>query len=274
MPEAIPYDLPGPLSTLSARAAELTGVADGCAIDVCRPVPGLVIQPDEASAVGLPDARLEESNVRPSSRLFDVLLSRDAAPLTSPREPEKRVVGTCRHFALMACALLRHRSVPARVRCGFATYFQPSLAVDHWIVEYQEPSAGHWVRVDAEVLGGTVIDNPDQLTPEQFLSGTEAWSAYRRGDVDASVFGVYGTANFGAAEIRGNAVRDLAALNRLEMLPWDEWGRMTEAYDGRTGTEYDALLDAVAQAAGMEDLPALRTLGEHPDLQVPADMVC
>lgn len=130
------------------------------------------------------------------------------------------------------------------------------------------------MRVDAEVLGGTVIDNPDQLTSGQFLSGTEAWSAYRRGDVDASVFGVYGTTNFGAAEIGGNAVRDLAALNRLEMLPWDEWGRMTEAYDGRTGSEYDTLLDAVARAAGMDGLPTLRTLSDHPDLQVPADMVC
>ncbi|MCA2211786.1 transglutaminase-like domain-containing protein [Wangella sp. NEAU-J3] len=38
---------------------------------------------------------------------------------------------TCRHFAVLACALLRHRGIPARARCGFATYFQPGKGLDH-----------------------------------------------------------------------------------------------------------------------------------------------
>jgi len=54
----------------------------------------------------------------------------------------------------------------------------------------------------------------------------EAWSAFRRGELDASHFGVYGTENWGVGEIRGNAVKDLAALNKVEMLPWDVWGVM------------------------------------------------
>ena len=51
---------------------------------------------------------------------------------------------------------------------------------------------------------------------------------HREGRIDASTFGVYGTENWGPAEIRGNAVKDLAALNKVEMLPWDEWGRVAE----------------------------------------------
>jgi len=27
-------------------------------------------------------------------------------------------------------------------------------------------------------------------------------------------------------------------MNKVEMLPWDKWGRMTEAYEGRTGPDY------------------------------------
>jgi hypothetical protein len=30
-------------------------------------------------------------------------------------------------------------------------------------------------------------------------------------------------------------------LNKVEMLPWDEWGCMTAAYRGETGEDYDDL---------------------------------
>jgi hypothetical protein len=80
------------------------------------------------------------------------------------------------------------------VRCGFATYFQAGQGLDHWITEYQDGD-GRWVRVDSEVLGGTVLDHPEDLRPGEFLSGGEAWAAFRRGEIDAARFGVYGTGN-------------------------------------------------------------------------------
>jgi hypothetical protein len=70
------------------------------------------------------------------------------------------------------------------------------------------------------------------LQPGEFLTGGEAWTGYRHGGIDAATFGVEGTENFGPAEISGNTIRDLAALNKVEVLPWDEWGRMTAAYAG------------------------------------------
>ena len=48
-------------------------------------------------------------------------------------------------------------------------------------------------------------------------------------------------------------IRDLAALNKTEMLPWDEWGRMSASYRGETGADYDALMDVVAQACAAAD---------------------
>lgn len=40
-------------------------------------------------------------------------------------------------YAGLSCAVLRSRGIAARVRCEFATYFQPGHGVDHWITEYR-----------------------------------------------------------------------------------------------------------------------------------------
>jgi hypothetical protein len=169
------------------------------------------------------------------------LLALDQAPLSVPREPGKRVIGTCRHFAVISCALLRYRGIPARVRCGFATYFQPGQGLDHWITEYWDDATRRWMRIDSEILGQSVLTHPEDVRPDEFLTGGEAWDAFRRGEIDTSHFGVYGTENWGVGEIRGNAVKDLAALNKVETLPWDVWGLMEDAYQGKTGADYDEL---------------------------------
>jgi transglutaminase-like putative cysteine protease len=57
-----------------------------------------------------------------------------------------RVVGTCRHFATLACAILRARGVAARARCGFGTYFVEGRGLDHWITEYWHTAEARWVR--------------------------------------------------------------------------------------------------------------------------------
>lgn len=72
----------------------------------------------------------------PVTRIVQAFLALDPAPLSVAREPEKRVIGTCRQFAVRSCALLRYRGIPARVRCGFATYFQSGKGLDHWSTEY------------------------------------------------------------------------------------------------------------------------------------------
>jgi hypothetical protein len=262
----IDYASPGRLTELGNSDA-LAGL-DGAAFDVCWPVHDLVISPSDAQALGLASERFEENQIRPAASLLERLLALDSSPLITARAHGQRVIGSCRHFAVLACALLRHRRITSRVRCGFATYFQPSKALDHWIVEHREP-AGRWVRLDPEVLARDVVEHPEDLAPGAFMTGVEAWQAYRRGDIDATTFGVYGTDNFGPGEIRGNLVKDLAALNKVEMLPWDEWGRMTDAYEGATGEDYDELLDEVANACAADRDDDIRDLFQRPDLCVP-----
>jgi hypothetical protein len=236
------------------------------------PVHLLVIQPHMAKDLGLGEGRLAERNLRPASRILDALLALNSAPISAGRPAEQRVVGTCRHFALLSCAFLRYRGIAARLRCGFATYFQPGRGLDHWVTEYQDGD-GRWVRIDSEILGGTVLEHPEDLRPGEFLSGGEAWAAFRRGEIDATRFGVYGTENWGPAEISGNAVRDLAALNKVEMLPWDNWGRMTAAYRGEAGEDYDNLLDEVARVGHADDPATVASLYSHDELRVPPGLI-
>jgi hypothetical protein len=57
------------------------------------------------------------------------------------------------------------------------------------------------------------------------------------------------------------------------VLPWDEWGRMTAAYNNETGADYDDLLDTLAQVCDANDPGALCALYAHVDFRVPPDMI-
>jgi hypothetical protein len=273
MTGVIDYAAPGRLTDLrGVGAAVLEGVpADP--VGICRLVPGLVLHPFEAAGLGLDAGRLGGQGIRPASACIDAVLALDPSPLDIAREPERRLVGTCRTFVLISCALLRHRGLAARARCGFGTYFRPGLGLDHWVTEYWHAPGRRWVRVDTQHLERRFVSRPEDLQPGEFLTGGEAWTRYRRGGIDAARFGVEGTENFGPAEISGNAIRDLAALNKVEMLPWDEWGQMSAAYKDQAGAGYSEFIDEVAAACASESPRHLADLYSHPDLQVPAELI-
>jgi hypothetical protein len=127
MPLSIDYAVPGPLTTLAAvDPAALDGVgADP--VEICRPVAGLVIQPEDAQALDLAAERFATNQIRQAGELVRHLLALDPAPVTVPRAPERRVVGTCRHFAVLSCALLRHRgrAGPGRTTTSCSTPWLP-----------------------------------------------------------------------------------------------------------------------------------------------------
>ncbi|MFF0659453.1 transglutaminase domain-containing protein [Micromonospora tulbaghiae] len=267
----IDYAMAGPLTTIGTVHKPALDDLPTEPIDICHLVHELVIQPTDAKALGVSEQRFAENQLRPVDGIIGALLALDPAPLTAARAPDQRVIGTCRHFAVLSCALLRYRGIAARARCGFATYFQPGQGVDHWITEYRH--GGRWVRIDSEISGSSLVAKPEDLAVGEFLTGGEAWTAFRDGRIDAAQFGVYGTENWGPAEIRGNAVKDLAALNKVEMLPWDEWGRMDISYQGKTGPDYDALIDTIAAVCASDDHGAIADLYVREDLAVPAGLL-
>lgn len=270
------YVAPGPLTVLTTEQTEMIRALGLDPKGLCRAAQGLVVAPPDAASAGLSEHRMAERNTRPATALLQRVLELDgASPLDEPRPVAQRVVGTCRHFAALATAFVRATGVPARARCGFATYFVPPRKVDHWIVEYWSSEDRRWVRIDPEYVDRDAFDafRADDLRAGEFLTAGEAWQLIRSGEEDPADFGVFGTENWGPGEVRGNAMRDLASVfEKIEMLPWDVWGPMEDSYDGRTGDDFDLLIDQLAAACDAHDEAELQRIYDR--LAVPAALIC
>jgi hypothetical protein len=269
------YSSPGPFTELTPTQIDAIAELTTDPIELCLTAQRLLVSPPDAVGAGVPEVRIAERNTRPARALLQRALEMDpATPLDHPRPVDRRVVGTCRHFAVLATAFLQATGTPARGRCGFATYFVPPKKVDHWIVEYWNESDERWIRIDPEYVGKVTPSEsrPEDLRPGEFLTAGEAWQLIRSGQDQGTDFGVFGTENWGPGEVRGNAMRDLASIFRkIEMLPWDEWGPMQDSYDNKTGDDFDVLIDDLAVATIEEDDAEMHRIYEH--LAVPAAMV-
>lgn len=171
MPEVIDYATPWALTSLFGIDADVLAPVADDPVTICSPVHALVLQPRDAEKLDLSPGRLAENQIRPAAKIVAALLALGRTPLSLPREADQRVVGTCRHFAVLSCALLRHRGIPAHARCGFATYFQPGHGLDHWVTEYWDQHRSRWVRIDSEILRQQLLSHPEDLQPGEFLSG-------------------------------------------------------------------------------------------------------
>ena len=186
------------------------------------------------------------------------------SPLSESRVPGQRVVGVCRHFATLFVAILRHKGIPARARCGFANYFEPGKHVDHWVGEYWNAEQNRWILVDAQVDSHQrdwYKPNFDTLDVprDRFLVAGDAWRACRSGAEDSNSFGVSGTNMWGIVEVFGDLFQDLAALQKIELLPWGWYGLATD--DSNCILEED-LMDELALLSSAADAVALERLSE------------
>lgn len=213
----------------------------------------------------IPTERLGEVQLRSMEKRLAKTLQLDERPLTEPRSVDKKLVGNCRDFSLFLAALLRHQGVPARARCGFGVYFLPEHFEDHWVTEYWNAGTGRWVLVDAQLdqfqIGQMGVHfNPLDVPRDQFVVAGSAWQMCRSGKADPQSFGIFDMHGLGF--IRGNLVRDLAALNKVELLPWDCWGIVLD--DTLDNIEDLSALDQVADLTGREqpDFETLRRIYE------------
>ena len=87
---------------------------------------------------------------------------------------------------------------------------------------------------------------------EKFLVAGDAWRRCRAGDADPAKFGLSFMNEGGYWWIAANLVRDVAALNNMEMLPWDVWGAMP-APDDTVSDEQYALFDRLAELTRVPD---------------------
>jgi hypothetical protein len=240
---------------------------------------GLLIHEHIAPSYGvtLSDERRGSVHIRPLERLLERLVAEDDRPLTAARTAEARLPGNCRHFTLLMVGMLRAQGVPARARCGFGGYFGTGSFEDHWVCEYWRAAEQRWALVDAQIdavqqgLFHTKFDLLD-VPRDGFVIAGEAWARCLAGAADPGKFGLSLLNQTGAWWIAGNLLRDVAALNNMEMLPWDVWGAMPTP-DETIDAERLALFDRLAALTRDPDaaLTELRGLYQADErLRVPA----
>jgi Transglutaminase-like superfamily len=224
------YSRPIAMSDPGRHAALFKGLPrDASAL--AKVVHGLLIHQHIAPAYGMTLSRDQQiqPHVRAVEKMLDDIITRDDRPLSALRATNERQVGVCRHFALLHVAMLRTQGIPARARCGFGAYFEKGKYVDHWVTEYWNEGKNRWILFDAQIddrqrelfrIGFDTADVPR----DQFVVAGDAWLRCRGGRADPKAFGIFDM--HGLWFIAGNIVRDVAALNNREMLPWDTWGAM------------------------------------------------
>ncbi|MDI9547859.1 MAG: transglutaminase-like domain-containing protein [Chloroflexota bacterium] len=269
------YAQPGAMTDAGPYAthlSELPGDIDA----LCHAVQGLMLHIFWAERMGvvLPDERKQEVQLRSARRMLGRLLELDDRPLTEARPPERKLVGNCRDFSVMLTTILRHQGVPARARCGFGRYFLPDHYEDHWVAEYWDAQDARWRLVDAQLDAFQCAElkiafDPLDVPRDQFIVGGQAWKLCRSGQADPDQFGIFDM--HGLWFVRGDFLRDVAALNKTELLPWDGWGLADAPDEALTAEDY-ALLDQIAELTygDVPDFDVLRALYAADDrLRVP-----
>ncbi|MGC1374849.1 MAG: transglutaminase domain-containing protein [Anaerolineales bacterium] len=253
------YTQQGPMSDPKAYARLLENLPTSVA-DLVKIVQGVTIHVfwAERYSYKVPPERMGELQLRSVERRLARTLELDPRPFNEPRPIEKKLLGNCRDHSLLLASLLRCQGVPARARCGFGAYFMPDHFEDHWVTEYWNGEQARWVLVDAQLdalqrEAMQIAFDPLDTPRDQFIVGGKAWQMCRSGGHDPDKFGIFDMHGLGF--VCGNLVRDVASLNKMELLPWDCWGVMLKEQ-----------LDDPDDLAMLDEVAAL-TAGDVPDFE-------
>ena len=248
---------------------------------IVRDVSGILLHPFLAIErnVTIPERAAGDREVRGVEAMLARILDRSDRALDVERAPADRFFCVCAGYAQLATAIFRTHAVPARCRVGFAAYFMPGTLEDHWVCEYWDD--GRWRLLDAQLddrfraamgLAFPATDVPRAV----FLDASTAWRRLRAGEIDPTRIGLTAPGLAGDWFVAHSVLRDAAALNKIELLPWETWSIGRDFGPGRgVPPAHAPAIDAVA--ARLEGVPdgalAEAVYREHPWLQVPATIL-
>ncbi len=214
--------------------------------------------------IAVPAPAESDRGLRHVSLLLAAAVARDRRPLSEHRAIGDYLFVTCRDFAMLAVSALRQRGVAARLRVGFASYFNAGVWMDHLVCEHR--AGGGWAVLDAQLgplarqgfrIGFDVGDVPRSA----WQPAASIWRAMRAGEVDPGICGLPYAGIAGAWWIAASVIRDAGALAGIEALPWDFWGLGQVFQATREVTEAQAgQIDQLA--AALESAPADRTAAQ------------
>jgi hypothetical protein len=136
--------------------------------------------------------------------ILEGLLFYDSSGLIKEREPENRLVLTCREYSILLASILKYRGIPARVRYGHATYLIPGFHASHVICEVWNGKDQRWMLVDPTI---GMID----FSREKFDFSNELWLKMQKEKIDPNLYGVPGNYT-GFVSILGKVCPDLASI--------------------------------------------------------------
>lgn len=167
---------------------------------------------------------------------------------------QKLVCAKCRDYTMLCVALIRAAGIPARARCGFATYFELGGYTDHWVVEYWDKDRQGWHLLDAQT-------KRYDLQTGQFINAATAWQLYRKYGFSADLFGFTSVPEFaetGTSYLIGNMVRDVSALLKEELSYVEDFPMKQKDYPlNETNL---ALLDKISDLILNEDIASLKEI--------------
>ncbi|MFA1709608.1 transglutaminase-like domain-containing protein [Clostridioides difficile] len=224
-------------------------------VELLKVVQSLVIYGDQGKLYGISfnKQQSDEELLRTVPQMLKRIFEINSNPLTIPRNPKQRLVGMCRDYSLLLVSLLRYRGFEARMRAGFANYFESELTYeDHWLVEYYDTLTKRWIKIDAQIddiqknYFQINFDTHDVGKTDGFLTGSEAWIRCRQGHAHPDDFG-YNKNWKGWPSVKGNLLHDFNNMIGLELLPWDLWTELSsKKYNQLTRAEKN-LLDEMAE---------------------------
>ncbi|CZT34855.1 transglutaminase domain-containing protein [Rhizobium sp. 9140] len=174
----------------------------------------------ESKERGFASEQVDDLELRSVADILSLAMKRG---LFSGKPSNNKIGGVCRDFAILAVSRFREAGIPARLRVGFADYLVPGHWEDHWLCEWWD--GGQWKRLDVEFAALDVVDfDPLNVPCERFLTASDAWFLIKDQPEISLRFGVSSLDLRGEWFLAGSLLREIAALRRLELKPWDYWG--------------------------------------------------
>ena len=194
----------------------------------------------------------EDDNLATSAAMLAELFRRDARGLAMDRKVEDKVILTCRYVSILMASILKAKGVPARVRSGFASYFEGAKSAwDHWITQYWDKAGERWVTIDVDAsLHKTGFDMYDM--PEgKFDWSADTWLAVREAKKEANYFNNAGGFK-GLMVIAWELFYDFHSLMNSEILYLH---RPAMAYDGNFEKNTEEKLKEIDELARLMQKP-------------------
>ena len=163
---------------------------------------------DECQNVPTPDDHQADMQIR---TVFEVL---ERITNKNNNSANRKFAGVCRDFSLLAASSFRSHGIPARLRVGFADYFNEGFYDDHWLCEVYDGQ--RWNLLDLEVLAepsiAIALFDAAAVQSDRFLNASKSWHLVQYGKLSGSNFGVHRLNITGDWIVAANVFRDAAAL--------------------------------------------------------------